>query len=277
MQVFLVIIILISILLFVLKSNPDDPKTTSTPGRQEKIEATRHRKQLTTTIRSKPSKNAHARPASSVPILFFDTETTSFNPGNICQMAYVIYDGETYQGKNLYFNVDWVDPGAQRVHGLSVEKLQRLSGNKDFSCWGMDIYLDFLRADTVVGHNVEFDLRFLKKELADLGFSYHPGSELCTMKALTDLCKLPHKRHSNYVNRYKWPKLDELTNKLLVTPGEISEKGQLIFGNMEGFHDARYDVMATLLCYQKAVSQGVLSGLQLQRITESTVSFPAAK
>ena len=70
------------------------------------------------------------RKTNSQSMLFFDTETTGLNPGNICQLSYIIVDGDNMESNNYFFKVDYVEPGAQRVHGLSVDKLFKLSNNK---------------------------------------------------------------------------------------------------------------------------------------------------
>ena len=55
-------------------------------------------------------------------LLFFDTETTSVKPGHICQLSYITVDTTTKPqrtiGKNFFFTVDEMDPGAEEVHGF---------------------------------------------------------------------------------------------------------------------------------------------------------------
>ena len=63
-------------------------------------------------------------------ILYFDTETMGLYPGRIIQLAYILDDGENAVGKNFYFAVDYIEPSATAVHGITVEKLRVLSGGK---------------------------------------------------------------------------------------------------------------------------------------------------
>ena len=64
-------------------------------------------------------------------LLFFDTETTSVKPGNICQLSYITVDTSTKPqttiGKNFFFTVDEMDEGAEAIHGFSLEKIYELS------------------------------------------------------------------------------------------------------------------------------------------------------
>ena len=83
-------------------------------------------------------------------ILFFDTETTGLFPGRIIQLSYIMTDGETTIAKNFFFGVSFIEPSATKVHGFTVEKIQKLSGGKTFSCDIDEIYDDFLSADLIV-------------------------------------------------------------------------------------------------------------------------------
>ncbi len=71
-------------------------------------------------------------------------------------------DGVT--GKNFYFAVDYIEPAATAVHGITVEKLKVLSGGKTFSDYQDEIYDDFARADLIVAHNAKFDIGFMIAE-----------------------------------------------------------------------------------------------------------------
>ena len=102
-------------------------------------------------------------------LLFFDTETTSVKPGHICQLSYITVDTSTKPqttiGKNFFFTVDEMDPSAQEVHGFSLEKLYELSNGLEFLEQLQYFMSDFFNADFVIGHNVQFDVKFLKHEI----------------------------------------------------------------------------------------------------------------
>ena len=61
-------------------------------------------------------------------VIYFDTETTGLCPGRIIQLSYIKESENEAIGKNFYFAVDYIEPSAQAVHGISVEKLKELSG-----------------------------------------------------------------------------------------------------------------------------------------------------
>ena len=123
--------------------------------------------------------------------LFFDTETTGFRPGNICQLSYILVDGGDIRSKNFFFSVPYVEPGAQNVHGLSVKKLKVLSNNETFSD-KIDLFKDdFHNADLLVGHNISFDLNFIISEYRESGYDFLSNENFCTMKHFTNICKLP--------------------------------------------------------------------------------------
>ena len=61
-----------------------------------------------------------------------------------------------------------MDPGAEEVHGFFLEKLYELSEGMEFLDQLQDFMKDFFDADFVIGHNVQFDIKFLKHELNSL-------------------------------------------------------------------------------------------------------------
>lgn len=97
-------------------------------------------------------------------LLVFDTETTSLKPGQICQLSYITIDSSTKPqkttGHNFFFAVEEVDPAAEAVHGFSAEKLYELSNGKYFEDSIEEFLKDFEEADFLIGHNVNFDIRF---------------------------------------------------------------------------------------------------------------------
>jgi DNA polymerase III subunit epsilon len=105
--------------------------------------------------------------------IVLDTETTGLDPANghriveigCVELLNAIPTGETFHA--------FIDPGrdmpeeALRVHGISAEFL---AGKPVFA----DIAADFLKfagGAKIVGHNAEFDMRFLNAELALLGIA----------------------------------------------------------------------------------------------------------
>lgn len=178
--------------------------------------------------------------------IIFDTETTDIKPGRICQLTYVILEEEQIKGKNFFFTVNYISPGAQAVHGFSIEQLEEWSGGQRFFSFAEEIANDFANA-AIVGHNVDFDISFLKSELDNAGFEFSYACKIDTMKEFAPFCNLPHYKYA-----YKFPKLTELMGCLQISDAEIEKAALRFFGNQgQGFHDARFDVAATTLAYYK--------------------------
>lgn len=176
-------------------------------------------------------------------IIYFDTETTGLTPGRIVQLSYVISNGEKTTAKNFFFAVEYVPVQAVQIHGFSAEKLAVLSNGKTFSDRIDEIENDFLSADLIVAHNVNFDIGFMQAEFAyqDRIFKYKQAFD--TMKFFAPVCKLERRNHKGY----KYPKLSELTEFLDIYSYDISRETMRLYGGSSSFHDARYDTAALYL------------------------------
>lgn len=189
-------------------------------------------------------------------MIIFDTETTGLDSatGNICQLSYIkVYDFERSRpmevcsAKNFFFTVDYVEEGAEKVHGLSVDKLRELSKCKRFKDFAEEIYEDFKNEDILCGHNVDFDIGFLIKELDEAGYAAGDllyKKRFCTMHSYTDILCL---NWNDYYNEYKWPRLSEVVDFLSIDKEYLEDKTKEIFNLDENvdFHDARLDVTTT--------------------------------
>ena len=179
-------------------------------------------------------------------LLFFDTETTSIKPGNICQLSYILIDASTKPqkttGKNFFFTVDSMDEGAEAIHGFSLEKLYELSDGKDFLEFVHEFMPDFFDADFIIGHNVQFDIKFLKHELQQLweagliDTTWEPKNTFCTMSYYKPICNI-----LNPSGTVKNPKLAEVIDFLKITEEQISNKANELFEGSGNYHDARFD------------------------------------
>lgn len=181
-------------------------------------------------------------------ILYFDTETTGLRPGNICQLSYVMQDKEKVTPKNFFFTVDFVEAGAQAVHGFSVDFLRNASNGKRFFDYLEEIKSDFENADLVVSHNTAFDFMFLGEEFARLDEALYIKDHLCSMKKSTPLLAL---RRSNSAG-YKYPKLSELCQYFDISDDAVSKKVKEFYGENTSFHDARFDTVAVYLCLNES-------------------------
>lgn len=185
-------------------------------------------------------------------LLVFDTETTGIRPGNICQLSYILIDTstkpQTTTGKNYFFTVESVEPSAKDVHGFSEEILYNLSNGLEFIDQCHEFMKDFYDADFIIGHNVQFDIKFLKHEidtLWEVGLleeKWEPKNIFCTMGYYKNICKIP-----NPNGNIKNPKLSEVIDFLNITKEEISNKANELFQGSGNYHDARFDTAATYL------------------------------
>jgi DNA polymerase-3 subunit epsilon len=103
--------------------------------------------------------------------IFLDTETTGLYPDQghrIIEIAAVeIFNRRpTQRHFHIYINPEReIDPGAQEVHGISLEFLQ----DKPLFAQIAAEFIEFIRGAELIIHNAPFDVGFLNMELAKLG------------------------------------------------------------------------------------------------------------
>lgn len=103
--------------------------------------------------------------------IFLDTETTGLYPDQghrIIEIAAVeIFNRRpTQRHFHIYINPEReIDPGAQEVHGISLEFLQ----DKPLFTHIAEEFIEFIRGSELIIHNAPFDVGFLNMELAKLG------------------------------------------------------------------------------------------------------------
>jgi|SRR4030067_756821 len=186
--------------------------------------------------------------------IFFDTETTGLSPGQICQLSYIITDEEKTIGKNFFFTVGYIEPGAYKIHKYTVQELTRLANGFSFRHHCGEIYSDFLNINTAVAHNIDFDINFLKIELSRCGYTLKVSHFFCCMKRLTGVIGITGIR-----SKYKYPSLKELVKFLTIEEKDISRHCRLHFGaDKASYHDARYDATAVMLCYQRIKERDII-------------------
>ena len=187
--------------------------------------------------------------------LFIDTETSGFKPGQIAQLTYTITeDDKVTVAKNFFLACDYIDPGAEKIHGFSVDRLKVLSGGKTFKDIAAEVAED-LKDCIFIAHNAKFDINFVKTEIERAGYAFLIGETFCTMKYFENIIKLKGK----FKGKYKWPKLEETMQFLGIdSESEGFNKGlKQLYGN-DGiaFHDARFDVCGLIMVYYKAMKMG---------------------
>ena len=188
--------------------------------------------------------------------LFFDTETTGI-PANykapisdlenwprLVQLSWILTDST---GKELRVKDYIIKPNgftipmeSTNVHGISTE----IAENKGALLRSVldEFVSDLNSADTIVGHNIDFDKKVIGAEFLRTGIELDlllNKPTICTMKSSTDYCKLP----GNY--GYKWPTLQDLYYKL--------------FGNyFEDAHNSLNDIKATKECFFELKARKVI-------------------
>lgn len=173
-------------------------------------------------------------------LFFFDTETTGLDSDDqILQFGgiYWSFDGKEFTEErriNQYINVTKdIHPEAERVHGIKKNMIDKF--------WYIDEYIDEIlwyikKADYVIGHNLDFDIKMLKQECKRIGkgFDRDNVKSICTMKKSIDILNLPWGKR---------PKLSELYKHL--------------FGkDFDDAHNAMADVEATKDCFIELVKNG---------------------
>lgn len=176
--------------------------------------------------------------------LFFDTETTgkadfkasheAKHQPHIVQLGALLTedDGTERASIDVIIKPDgWtVSADVAAIHGISTEMAMRC-GIPLFSA--MSAFNNMLAcADTLVAHNIDFDLKMMKAEFFRLGKTFVENGKTiyCTMKNSTNILKLPGPYG------FKWPTLQEAHLHFLKD-------------GFSGAHSAMVDVLACKRVY----------------------------
>lgn len=191
--------------------------------------------------------------------IFFDTETTSLNPGQIAQLAFIVEGhGRIVTAQNYFFTVNEMDEGAQKVHGMSLEFLREKSHGKTFADQVNEFY-PYFRDSKLIAHNLKFDEKFISSELWRVGISFKPIARQCTMEAFKEILRIPNK-YRKY-GKYKNPNLGEVVDFFNIDENKILDYSNKLFGEADiTFHDARFDTTAMFVAtniYRETISKGV--------------------
>lgn len=187
--------------------------------------------------------------------LFFDTETNGLpkkwdapaddvnNWPRIIQFAFILFD----ENRNVLAEFcELIKPDGWEVpnekfwidNGFSTEN------NKEKGIFLEDALDVFEKSEKCakyrIAHNMAFDSKIVRAEFIRVfGADEAPdfkSTKICTMKSGTQFCNLP---------RMKWPKLQELHEKLFSH-------------EFENAHDALADVKATAKCFFAMVDRGII-------------------
>lgn len=189
-------------------------------------------------------------------VIIADSETTgmwdfkapfnSIRQPHLVQLAFRLMDpfsGRVYQTFSAFIKphlYDRIDPGAERIHGISIEDAEKYGVDVRLAMNEFQNSLD--NADMLVCHNVEFDSRVFDRTFSatfDQDAKVRDKPSYCTMKETTKLVGAQGPRG------LKWPKLIELHEFLF-------DKG------FDGAHDALEDVLATERCLVELCKRGFI-------------------
>ncbi len=164
-------------------------------------------------------------------IIAFDLETTGTNTSTdqIIQIAYGYYvNGELKEPITKLFKPTIpINPGAQRVHGISMEKLQN---EPLFRSEAAELREIFSSAEGFMGYNVGFDISVIQAEFERSGVPKLDLSNVSIYDAYLIWTKHEGRSLSHAVERF------------LGKP-------------MEGAHDALADITATVNVFDKMVDE----------------------
>lgn len=186
--------------------------------------------------------------------LFLDIESTGLMPlsfdfehrieksPRIVQIAWRIFDpyGNCVKDEDFIIKQkNEVPKGAFEIHGIS--KKRSIEEGVEFNEMAKILIKDLKEIDVIVAHNARYDVVILQAEflIRNLNYSLKKKEIHCTMLNTTSYCKI---KKTNGYSGYKWPKLEELVQKVYV--GNFNSKMKL-----EGLHDASNDVWLTAKCY----------------------------
>jgi DNA polymerase III epsilon subunit-like protein len=188
--------------------------------------------------------------------VFLDTETSGLpdnwsappsditNWPRLVQIAWVCCDVDGQATASCEYLIKprgfTISRRATQLHGITTNRA--LAEGVDLGPVLIELSAALRSAQTVVGHNLDFDLKVIQAEWirADMKNAFARKRKCCTMKASTDYCRIPGPYG------FKWPKLDELHRKLL---------GR----GFDGAHGALADTEACMRCFFRLRELGIVS------------------
>lgn len=185
-------------------------------------------------------------------IVVFDTETSGLdeNDNDILSLSWQVVDAKKWQTISKHdFYFDWVGDDrvsyrAIEVNGLTKERLAEIGTvprSEALSLFASEIKT----ASLVVAHNGTFDKKFIDATVLREEIDPCPWPPMYdTMHETTYYCKIPC--YNYHGDKYKWPKLIELAEKLKIDDSDID------------YHQSSADVELTLRCFKKIVQNCIL-------------------
>jgi len=191
-------------------------------------------------------------------ILFFDTETTGLphnynapithtqNWPRMVQLAFVEYyeDGSQVAEHNYIIKPEGyiIPTQASQIHRITTQRA--LAEGQDLRQVLLLFNEAVANASMLIAHNFEFDKAIVGAELIRKSIDTNnllSKRSFCTMKdkKIVNFCKIPGG------HGYKWPKLEELYQKLFNK-------------NITDAHDASIDIQSTAQCFWELLKRRVI-------------------
>ena len=177
--------------------------------------------------------------------IVLDTETTGLSPKQghrIIEIAAVELIDRVLTGNNYhcYLNPQRpIDPGAQKVHGITFEFLQ----DKPLFCEQAAAFCDFVSGCGLIIHNAPFDVGFLDAELDALDLGFAPMRELCDVIDTLPMARQKHPGQRNTLDalcqRYKINASHRTLHGALLDARLLAQVYLAMSGTQEGLFDAK--------------------------------------
>ena len=171
-------------------------------------------------------------------IIIIDTETSSFY-NDILQLAYVICDtsGNIIKQVNSFVKNRLPSTESMKVHGITHEKIKK--DGKDFYLIIEELIKDISTCETIVGHNIHYDLSTIQNDIRSYGINIIKEDKTPMLNILENI-----KTVDTITLAGKKIKLEELYMEL------FNKK-------IIGAHNALNDVLATKECYFSLLNKGL--------------------
>lgn len=226
---------------YIIQTNTSNQTNSITQINTSNLQNQHHTITFNSSNKSKSKSNKH--------IMVLDTETTDF-AGDIIQLAWIIYDLSTnkiIKKSNIFVKDRIPILKSQSVHNISLDKLR--TDGVEFYQLMTEFVKDLETVNTIVGHNISFDLRMIINNLRKFNINIIDGETKNHISNIFDTHNI------------------ECTKKL--SGGKSLEKLYLeLFGEkFLGAHDAMVDVESTLACYLQLIE------LKKQNIKSSQIDF----
>jgi len=163
-------------------------------------------------------------------IIILDTETSTFY-NDILQLAYIICDlnGSIIKQINSYVKNRLPSTESIKIHGITLDKIKK--EGKDFYLIIEELIKDIGTCETIVGHNLHYDLSTIQNDIRSYGINIMKEDKTPMLNIFENI-----KIVDTITLAGKKIKLDELYL-------------QLFNKKIIGAHNALNDVLATKECY----------------------------